>query len=99
MSLKRPQQLKAVGDINYNGRKWTYYDEKVIPGQQLNIPGRHTDDNLVKDGNGYICLASRDLDKGTLLLTPILNPNGAQYTGVVYDVSQNSGTVEVYVNF
>ena len=65
----------------------------------LNIPGRRTNDNLVKDEYGNICLASSDLDKGTSLLTPILDPDGDQYTGVVYDSCDERGTIDVYVNF
>ena len=94
----RPQTFKVMGVINYNGFRWTYYDEKKLPGKGLNIPGRHTDDNLVKDGNGNICLASKMHSKGTSLLTPILNPDGSQYTGVVYDYCETDGTVDVYVN-
>ena len=98
MSFMRPLQFKDMGVIDYDGYRWTYYDEKVAPGEGLNIPGRHTDDNLVKDGNGNICLASKMHSKGTSLLTPILNPDGAQYTGVVYDYCETDGTVDVYVN-
>ena len=98
MSLMRPQKFKVMGVINYNGKRWTYYDEKVLPGGGLNIPGRHTDDNLVKDANGNVCLASQDA-VGTTYVTPILDANGNQYTGKVYDYCETAGTVDVYVNF
>ena len=95
----RPLKFRNLGEINYNGYKWTYYDEKEIPGTRLNIPGRHTDDNLVKDGNGNICLASGMHNVGTPLVTPILNPDGKQYIGVVYEYFGTSGIIDVYVNF
>ena len=98
MSLMRPQQFKVMGVIYYNDKRWTYYDEKVLPGGGLDIPGRHTDDNLVKDAEGYICLASQD-DVGTTYVTPILDENGNQYNGKVYDYCETDGTVDVYVNF
>ena len=95
----RPQRFKVLGVINYNGKRWTYYDEKVLPGKGLNIPGRHTADNLVQDGSGYVCLASCDYAKGTVLKTPLKKANGSQYSGKVYDYCPTSGTVDVYVNF
>ena len=97
--LLRPQKFKTTGVIYYEGYTWKYYDESVKPGGGLNIPGRHTDDNLVKDKYGNICLASSDLDEGDSLLTPILDPSGNQYTGVVYDDGPQSGVVDVYVSF
>ena len=99
MSLMRPQKFKVMGVINYNGKRWTYYDEKVLPGGGLNIPGRHTSDNLVQDQKGYVCLASSEYAKGTVLTTPILKSNNTQYKGKVYDYCGTSGTVDVYVNF
>ena len=99
MSLMRPRDFQSAGVIYYNGHKFTYYDEKVLSGPNLPIPGRHTDDNLVKDGNGNVSLASCDYSIGTSILTPLLDQNGNQYNGVVYDVCPTSGTVDIYVNF
>ena len=98
--LMRPQKFRGMGVIyGYNGKDWSYYDEADAPGGALNIPGRHTDDNLVKDGDGNICLASQELAKGVSLLTPILDPNGAQYNGKIYDYCGTAGRIDVYVSF
>lgn len=45
------------GVINYNGDKYTYYSQSVLPGGGLNIPGRHVDGGYVCDADGYIVLA------------------------------------------
>lgn len=89
-----PKQFKRDGVIRYNGKKWTWYSQKVLPGGGLNIPGRHVDDGgYVCDGSGYIVLASCDYAKGTVLSTP-LGKNG-----IVYDVCPSSGIVDVYVSW
>ena len=96
----RPQDFRVRGVIrNYNGKDWSYYDEADLPGGALEIPGRHTDDNLVKDGDGNICLASKEITRGVTVLTPIMDPNGAQYNGKIYDYCDTAGRIDVYVSF
>ena len=87
-----PAQFKQDGKIYYNGYYYTYYSEKRLPGTDLNIPGRHSDGNYVRDEEGYIVLASCDLPKGTVIQTPF----GA---GKVYDYCPTSGTIDVYVSW
>ena len=87
-----PQEFRRAGVIYYNGYKFTYYSEKVLPGKGLNIPGRYSDGNFVRDGDGYICVASCDLPKGTVVDTPF----GA---GKVYDVCGQSGVIDIYVSW
>lgn len=88
-----PSQFRTKGVIYYNGYKWTYYSQRVLPGNGLNIPGRHVDENgYVCDGEGYICLACGSVSKGTVMSTPL-----GRY-GKVYDVCPTSGVVDVYVN-
>ena len=54
-----PKDFKWMGTCHYNGWKWTYYSQRVLPGGGLSIPGRHVDsDGFVCDENGYIVLAS-----------------------------------------
>lgn len=92
--LYTSSQFKRAGVINFNGYRWTWYSQKVLPGGGLKIPGRHVDENnYVCDENGYICLASQNHSKGTVLNTPL----GKQ--GKVYDYCDTPGTVDVYVNF
>ena len=87
-----PSEFRRAGVIYANGYKYTYYSEKVLPGPGLRIPGRHSDGNFVRDGDGYICVASCDLPKGTVVPTPF-GP------GKVYDVCGQSGVIDIYVSW
>lgn len=86
---------KSGGVYYYNGHKETYYDEKVLPGPGLNIPGRHVaEDGTIRDEDGYICVASdlSFLPKGAVLITS-LGP------AKVYDTGCSYGTIDIYVNW
>lgn len=86
---------KSRGVVYFNGHKETYYSEKVLPGNGLNIPGRHVaDDGTVRDGEGYICVASdyNYLPYGTILLTS-LGP------ARVYDCGCAYGTIDIYTSW
>lgn len=86
--------FKRMGVIRWNGWKWTWYSQKVLPGGGLKIPGRHLDkNNYVCDKNGYIVLSSSSLKKGTVIKTPF----GKK--GKVYDTGCARGVVDVYTNF
>lgn len=87
-----PAEFRKAGVIYANGYRYTWYSEKVLPGKALNIPGRHSDGNFVRDGDGYICVASSDLKKGTVVDTPFGK-------GKVYDTGCPSGTIDIYVSF
>ncbi|MCC8141470.1 MAG: hypothetical protein LIO56_02905 [Lachnospiraceae bacterium] len=87
------QLTRSKGVVYYNGHKETWYSERVLPGGGLNIPGRHTDEQgLVRDGDGYICVASSDYPKGTIVETSL-------GTGKVYDCGCASGTIDIYTNW
>lgn len=86
---------KSRGVVYFNGHKETYYSERVLPGNGLNIPGRHVaDDGTVRDGEGYICVASdyNYLPYGTILLTS-LGP------ARVYDCGCAYGTIDIYTSW
>ena len=86
--------FKYNGVINWGGYRWTYYSQRVLPGPGLNIPGRHVgEDGFVCDENEYICLASSDLAKGTVVITPF-----GKY-GKVYDCGCASGTLDCYCDW
>lgn len=87
-----PEQFKRQGVVYADGFKWTWYSERVLPGRGLNIPGRYSDGNYVRDGEGYIVLASRDLKKGDIIDTPFGR-------GKVYDYCPTSGVIDVYVSW
>ena len=83
-----------MGVIHWNGWKWTWYSERVLPGGSLNIPGRHADsDGYICDSNDYICLSSSSLSKGTIVATPFGK------SGKVYDTGCASDVIDVYVNW
>ena len=44
--------------LYYNDHKETYYSQNVLPGEMLEIPGRHVAfDGTIRDEDGYICVA------------------------------------------
>lgn len=72
--------LQYHGVINWNGNRYTYYSQQVLPGGGLKIPGRHVNTGgFVSDGDGYIVLANDVLDRGTVVSTPF------GYHGKIYD--------------
>jgi hypothetical protein len=84
---------RSKGVVYYNGHRETWYSQKVLPGGGLKIPGRHVDSRgLVCDGDGYICVASSDLSKGTIVETSL-------GTGKVYDSGCASGTIDIYCDW
>ena len=84
---------KSKGVVYYNGHRETWYSQKVLPGGGLKIPGRHVDNRgLVCDGDGYICVASSDLAKGTIVETSL-------GTGKVYDSGCPKNTIDIYTNW
>lgn len=85
--------FRQIGVIYWNGWRWTWYSERVLPGTGLNIPGRHTEGGYVRDGDGYICLASDALSYGTVIETPF-----GSY-GKVYDCGCGYNTIDVYVGW
>ncbi len=86
--------LTKYKGVNYfNGHKETYYSQRVLPGGGLNIPGRHVaEDGTIRDENGYICVASSDYPKGTVVQTSL----GA---GKVYDTGCAKGTIDLYTDW
>ena len=94
VSLYSASDLKRLGTFRWNGYRWTWYSEKVLPGGGLKIPGRHVDENgYVCDENGYIVIASHTLSKGTVVATPLGKD------GKVYDYCATAGTLDVYVSW
>ncbi len=84
---------RSKGVVYYNGHRETWYSQRVLPGGGLNIPGRHVDsDGLIRDGDGYICVASSDYPRGTIVETSL-------GTGKVYDSGCASGTIDIYTDW
>ena len=89
-------EFQNTGVIDWGGYEWTYYSELILPGEGLDIPGRHTtEDGYVCDGDGYVVLAA-DLDmlpRYSVVDTPFGR------TGKVYDTGCLYGTLDVYVGW
>lgn len=85
---------KSGGVYYYNGRKETWYSQRVLPGGGLDIPGRHVnaEDGTIRDEDGYICVAASDLPYGTVVETSL-------GTGKVYDTGCAPGTTDIYVDW
>lgn len=88
-----PSYFKRMGIIRYNGWRWTWYSQRVLPGGGLKIPGRHVDKatGFVCDQDGYICLASNNIGYHKVVSTPF----GRK--GKIYD-SGCSG-IDMYVSW
>lgn len=91
-----PDEFQTSGVINWGEYTWTYYSELILPGDGLDIPGRHTSsDGYVCDGDGYVVLAAdlSMLPRYSVVDTPF------GYTGKVYDTGCAYGTLDVYVGW
>ena len=84
---------KSGGVYYFNGRKETWYSQRVLPGGGLNIPGRHVaSDGTIRDADGYICVAASDLPYGSVVETSL-------GSGRVYDTGCDAGTTDIYVDW
>ncbi|MBK0419135.1 hypothetical protein JD276_08820 [Leucobacter sp. CSA1] len=85
------EQFMFSGVVNWGGYKFTYYSQQVLPGQGLQIPGRHVNAaGYVSDGDGYIVLAG-SAPKGTVVDTPF----GSR--GKIYDRGTFGNHLDVYI--
>lgn len=86
---------RSNGSIRYNGHRETWYSIHE-PGQTVTaweIPGKHVaEDGTIRDADGFICVASSDHKKHTIIMTSV-GP------GKVYDCGCSSGTIDVYTNW
>lgn len=86
---------KHGGVFHFNGRKETWYSTNEA-GQMVtavNIPGRYVgSDGVIRDANGYICVAASDLPIGSIVETSL-------GTGKVYDTGCAAGTTDIYTNW
>lgn len=87
--------FKSAGVVYSNGTRYTWYSQRVLNGSgldALNNNGRHVEDGFVKDGDGYIAVASNDHAQGTVVDTPYGQ-------GKVYDSGCASGTIDIYTDY
>ena len=84
--------FRSQGTTNDGTYNYTWYSQRALPGGGLSIPGRHVDaDGFVRDEAGNLCIASRDLDKGTEVDTPFGK-------AIVYDYCPN-GNLDIYTDW
>lgn len=90
----QPPLTKKKGRVKYGNHTETWYSQKTLKGNGLNIPGRHVNesDGTVRDEDGYICVSSDDYGKGTVVDTS-LGP------GKVYDTGSGKGNIDIYTNW
>ncbi len=88
------QLTKEKGVVYYNGHMETWYSTNQGAWGVVNgIPGRYTgSDGIIRDGDGYICVASDDYPKGTIIETSL-------GLGKVYDTGPGSGIVDIYTEW
>ena len=88
-----PPLTRSKGKVIFNGHYETWYSEKTLPGNGLNIPGRHTDGKgLVKDKDNYICVATKIVPKGSTIDTSL-------GMGKRYDTCKGDNIVDIYTNW
>ena len=84
-------QFMFSGAVEWGGYKFTYYSQQVLPGQGLEVPGRHVnEDGYVSDGDGFVVLAG-SAPKGTVFPTPF------GYQGKIYDRGTVGNHLDVYI--
>lgn len=84
--------FKSAGTVNDGTYNYTWYSQRVLPGGGLEIPGRHVDeDGFVRDEDGNLCIAARDIEKGTEVDTPYGK-------AIVYDYCPN-GNLDIYTDW
>lgn len=84
--------FKSAGTVSDGEYNYTWYSQRVLPGGGLDIPGRHVDeDGFVRDGEGNLCIAARDIEKGTEVDTPYGR-------AIVYDYCPN-GNLDIYTDW
>ena len=69
----------------------------MLPGEGLNIPGRHVDDEgYVRDSDGNLCVASNGYSYGSVIDVPF-----GDGKAVVYDSCEDEGDelIDVYVSW
>ena len=89
-------EFKRMGVIETDDATYTWYSQRVLPGgglTELNENGRTVDDEgFIRDGDGYIAVASSDYEVGTVVDTPFGE-------GKVYDGGCDSGVIDVYTDW
>lgn len=89
-----PEEFREAGVIFWGMWKFTWYSENVLPGDGLQIPGRWSDGDFVRDSEGYMCVASNDLEQGTVVTTPFGEAKVYDWIG-----DGVTGVIDIYVSW
>lgn len=87
-------ELRNKGEVYDDGQRYTWYSQNVLPGEGLDIPGRHVEEGYVVDEEGNVVLAGSEDRLGEEVDIPFGSGNGK-----VYDVCGVEGTLDVYTDF
>lgn len=88
-------ELRSQGVIYDGDYRYTWYSQRILPGEGLEIEGRHvSDEGYVVDADERIVVASSDLDRGAELEVPF-----GSGKAVVLDTGCASGTIDIYTDF
>ena len=93
--IREDHLTRSNGSIDVFGHHETWYSTNEGCGQTtaVPIPGKHVaDDGTIRDEDGYICVASSDLNMYSIVMTSV-GP------GKVYDTGCSHGTIDVYTNW
>ena len=94
-NIQENHLTRGNGSIRCFGHRETWYSTREAAGVQTawTIPGKHeADDGTIRDEEGYICVASSDYRKHTVIMTSV-GP------GKVYDCGCSHGTIDVYTTW
>ena len=90
-------EFRFEGRVVDGDHEYTWYSEDVLPGEGLDIPGRHVDDEgYVRDGDGNLCVASNGYSYGSVIDVPF-----GDGKAVVYDCCEDESDelIDVYVSW
>ena len=91
--MEPPFTRDSKKKVKFNGHYETWYSQKIIPGKNLNIPGRHVDSRgIIVDKDGYICVATTLVGMGETIQTSL-------GMGKRYDTCNVVNVVDIYTNW
>lgn len=94
-SITENHLTRSNGVVYFNGHRETWYSTNEAAGKVTawEIPDKHVaDDGTIRDKDGFVCVASSDHKRGTIILTSV-------GVGKVYDCGCSHGTIDIYTNW
>ena len=89
--------FRSQGRANDGTYNYTWYSQRVLPGEGLSIPDRHVnEDGFVVDGDGNLCVALDNVPMGTEIDTPF--GKAKVYDRVSPDGS-SGGVIDIYTDW